>query len=246
MKKAAVLLSGLLLLTVGVAHADCTIKLQHDLGVSSESIRVTEQGKTLYEIRQGGHLSIDGEAVNLSRRQRKLTEEYAGEIAALVPRWIAMVSEALVLTESSLEMVLGGAFGPDSEAAEKSTRAVAQARENFERRAISGDGEYRLSAAEYNDLEDSLEEELGHSFSSAMRAVLAEIGRSLVSDEGSLLQKMDAFGEHMRRVGEAMGSAGEMLEETGAELCISMKDIQQLEGEIARQIPQLAQYPLFE
>jgi hypothetical protein len=157
-----------------------------------------------------------------------------------------MVSEALLLTESSLEMVLGGAFGPDSEAAEKSTLAVAQARENFERRAISGDGEYRLSAAEYNDLEDSLEEELGHSFSSAMRAVLAEIGRSLVSDEGSLLQKMDAFGEHMRRMGEAMHNAAEVLEETGEELCISMKDIQRLEREVAKQIPRLAEYPLFD
>ncbi len=246
MKKAAVLLSGLLLLTVGVVHADCTIKLQHDLRVSSESIQVTEQGKTLYEIRQGGHLSIDGKAVNLSRRQRKLTEEYAGEIAALVPRWISMVSEALVLTESSLALALGDAFGPDSEASQKATGAVAQARQNFERRALSGDGEYRLSAAEYNDLENSLEEELEHTFSSAMRAVLSEIGRSLVSDEGSLLQKMDAFGEHMRRMGEAMHNAAEVLEETGEELCISMQDIQRLEREIAKQIPQLAEYPLFD
>ena len=246
MKKTAVLLSGLLLTTVGTAYADCTIKLQHDIRVNSESIRVTGQGKTLYEIRQGGHLSIDGSDVNLSRRQRKLTEEYAGEIAALVPRWIAMVSEALILTETSLELALGDAFGPESAASLKSTQAVAQARENFERRAMPGNGEYRLFAAEYNDLADSLEEELEGSFSAAMSAVLSEIGRSLVSDEGSLLEKMDAFGEHMRRVGEAMGNAGEVLEETGAELCISMESIQQLEAEIAKQIPQLVQYPLFE
>jgi hypothetical protein len=246
MKKAAFLLSGLLLSTAGMATADCSIKLRQDISVDNQSMRITGQGKTLYEIRQGGHLSIDGKVLELSRRQRVMAEEYAGEIAALVPRWITMVSEALVLTESSLALALGDAFGPDSDASVKATGAVALARENFERRAISGNGEYQLSASTYNDLDESLEEELEDTFRSAMSAVLAEIGRSLASDEGSLVEKMDAFGEHMKRAGDAMGNAGEALEETGAELCISMKDIQKLEREIVKEIPQLAEYPLFD
>ena len=246
MKKAALLLSGLLLSTAATASADCTIKLQQDIRVSNESMRITHQHKTLYEIHQGGHLSIDGNVVNLSPQQRAMAEEYAGEIAALVPRWIAMVSEALILTESSLEMALGDAFGPESEAALKSTGAVAQARKNFERRAMPAKGEYRLFASEYNDLEDTLEEDLEDTIGSAMGAVFAEIGRSLASGEGSFMQKMDAFGEHMQRMGEAMGNAGEVLKETGEELCISVKDIQQLETEIAKEIPQLAEYPLFD
>jgi hypothetical protein len=246
MNKAAFLLSGLLMSMAGMAYADCAIELQHDIRVSNESLRITERGKTLYEIREGGHLSIDAKVVNLNSRQQALTEKYAGEIAALVPRWITMVSEALVLTESSLELALGNAFGTDSEASVKSTEAVAQARKNFERRAMPRKGEYRILASEYNDLEESLEEELEDTFGSAMSAVLAEIGRSLASGEGSFLQKMDAFGEHMRRVGEAMGNAGKVLEETGEELCINVKDIQQLERDIAKEIPKLAEYALFD
>ena len=246
MKKTAFLLSGLLLSSASLAYEDCAIELQQDIRVSNVSMRVSDRGQTLYEIRQGGHLSIDGKEVSLNSRQRALTEEYAGEIAALVPRWIAMVSEALVLTESSLALALGEAFGPDSEASVKSIEAVAQARENFERKAISANGEYRLSASQYNDLEETLEEELEDTFPTAIRAVLAEMGRSLGSDEGSFMQKMDAFGQHMRRVGEAMHNAGEVLQETGEELCLNMKGIQQMERNIAKEIPQLAEYPLFD
>lgn len=246
MNKATLLLSGLMLSLASVTYADCDIELQHDIRVNNTSMGVTDQAKTLYQIRQGGHLSIDGKAVNLSRRQRALAEEYAGEIAALVPRWITMVAEALALTESSLEMALGDAFGPESEASVKTTVAVAQARKNFERRAMPERGEYRLFAAEYNDLEDTLEEELEGTFSSAMGAVFSEIGRSLTSGEGSFMQKIDAFGEHMKRLGEAMGNAGAVLKETGEELCISVQDIQLLEREIAKEIPELAKYPLFD
>jgi hypothetical protein len=246
MNKAAFLLSGLLMSAASMAYDDCTVELQQDIRVSNQSMRITERGKTLYEIRQGGHLSIDGKVVNLNSRQRALTEEYAGEIAALVPRWITMVSEALVLTESSLALALGEAFGPDSAASVKSVQAVAQARENFERKAISEEGEYRLSASQYNDLDETLEEELEDTFPTAIRAVLAEMGRSLGSDEGNFVEKMDAFGEHMRRVGEAMGNAGQVLKETGEELCVSMKGIQQLERKVTKEIPQLAEYPLFD
>ena len=107
MKTAAYVLSGLLLLTATVAKADCTIKLQQDIDVSSESISINRNGKTLYQISQGGHLSIEGNAVDLSQQQSEKTEQYAGELAALVPRWVTMVSDALLLTESSLELALG-------------------------------------------------------------------------------------------------------------------------------------------
>jgi hypothetical protein len=36
-----------------------------------------------------------------------------------------------------------------------------------------------------------------------------------------------------------------MLEQTGQELCASMKDIRKLERDVSRQIPQLSEYPLF-
>jgi hypothetical protein len=246
MNKATLLVSGLMLSMASWTYADCNIELQHDIRVNNQSMGVTDHGKTLYEIRQGGHLSIDGKAVNLSSQQQALTEEYAGEIAALALRWITMVSEALALTESSLEMALGDAFGPESQASVKTTVAMAQARENFERKAMPEKDEYRLFAEEYNDLEGTLEDDIEDSFNSAMGAVFSEIGRSLTSGEGSFMQKIDAFGVHMKRMGETMGNAGKILEETGEELCVSAKGIQLLEREIAKEIPKLAEYPLFD
>ena len=50
----------------------------------------------------------------------------------------------------------------------------------------------------------------------------------------------------MESAGDAMGNAGKILKERGAELCTSMKDIKRLERELAKEIPQLKEYPLFD
>ncbi len=245
MKKLALLLTGLLLPTTTLAYDQCHAQLHYDIRVSSAALQVSDQGKALYEIREDGFLSIGGEDLDLNAKQRKLAEQYAGEIAALTPRWIHMVSDALTLAESSLQLALGDAFGKDSDAVEKSTRALREARESFEHKARPEDGVFTLYASEYNDVIDGLEEELESVFKSALGAVLTEIGSAIASDDNSFAKKIEAFGQNMRRFGEEVGHAGHALEQTGEELCAGMKDIGKLEREVARQIPQLSEYPLF-
>jgi hypothetical protein len=245
MKKLALLLTGMLLSTTTAAYEQCHSQLQYDIRVSSEALQVSERGKTLYEIREDGFLSIAGEELDLNSDQRELTEQYAGEIAALVPRWIHMVSDALTLAEDSLKLALGDAFGKDSAAVEKSTRALREARESFEQKARPEDGVFTLYASEYNDVVDGMEEELEGVFKSALGAVLSEIGSAITSSDRSFAEKMEAFGQNMKNFGREVGAAGQALEETGQALCASMKDIRKLERDVSRQIPQLSEYPLF-
>ncbi len=245
MKKLALLLTGLLLSATTAAYEQCHTQLHYDIRVSSAALQVSDRGKTLYEIREDGFLSIAGEGLDLNAGQRELTEQYAGEIAALVPRWIRMVSDALALAENSLQLALGDTLGKDSAAVEKSTRALREARQSFARKTRPEDGVFTLYASEYNDVVDGLEEELEGVFKSALGAVLSEIGSAITSDDGSFAEKMEAFGRKMKHFGEEVGHAGHALEQTGEELCASMKEIRKLERDVSRQIPQLSEYPLF-
>ena len=48
------------------ADEDCSINIQHDVTVTSESLLVSKQDKELYEIVQEGYLSVAGEDVELT------------------------------------------------------------------------------------------------------------------------------------------------------------------------------------
>lgn len=244
MRKTFFLLCGLLLSTNGMAYEDCKIELLHDVRVNNASLQVSERGENRYEIRREGYLSVNGETLELTGKQRALAEEFAGEVAGVIPRWIRLVSDALLLAESTLAEALGEAFGPDSAATVNTTQAIAQARQNFERRAIDGDS-YLLSASLYNDLETTLEDELEEAFSTAIGTVLKEIGRSMGSDDRSFMQKIEAFREHVKRIGDATKFAAAVLEENGQELCANTKVIKRLEIRLSRSIPQLKDYPVF-
>ena len=142
-------------------------------------------------------------------------------------------------------MALGEALGADNPVVLNASNAVEQARAKFVQRSILGDGTYRLHVSDYNDLGETLEDELEDAGSKVTSALLAEIGKTLRSDELSFKEKVEAFGASMRRIGEEVGYAGKILEDTGEELCASMEEVRQLEQELQQEIPELADYSLF-
>ena len=246
MKRAALLLCGVLLSTASMADEECGVDLRHDLRVTSESLEVSSEGKTLYEIRRGGHLSVKGNPVELTGQQQELAGDYAGDVAAVIVQWIKLVSDALELAGESLQAAFGAAFGPDSPAVLNSARAVATAQESFDRMTKAEDGVFRLSLEQFNDLGDNLGEELESAVATSMGSLFVEIGKAMMPGEGSFGERMEAFGERMDRMGHELEHMGQTLKETGEVLCEDMKEIRQREKELLKEIPELSPYPLFD
>ncbi|MEP5763271.1 MAG: DUF2884 family protein [Halieaceae bacterium] len=245
MKKLALVLGVLLLSATSVVAEECSVKIQQDLRLSNQALAVLEDKQALYEIRQHGYLSIGGEPVKLSSSQRAMAEQYAGDLAAMAARWIIAATEALELTSRGMETVLSEALGPDDPVSVKAIEALEQARSRFEQRSILGDGAYLLHATDYNDLGESMEDELEDVGSQVTSALLTEIGKTIRSDELSFKQKLEAFGASMRRVGEEIGYAGKILEDTSVELCLGMGELRRAERKLQKEIPQLEDYSLF-
>ncbi len=246
MKRVALLLCGVLLSTASMADEECSVDLRHDLRVTSESLEVSSEGKTLYEIRRGGHLSVKGKPVELTGEQQELAGDYAGDVAAVVVQWIELVSNALEVVGKSLGAAFGEAFGPDSPAAVNSARAVAKAKEKFDGMTKAEDGVFRLSLEQFNELGDSLGEDVESAIATSMGSLFVEIGKAMMPGEGSFGERMEAFGNRMDRMGHELEQMGDILEDTGAALCEDMKEIRQREKQLLKGIPELSPYPLFD
>ena len=228
------------------ADEDCSINIQHDVTVTSESLLVSKQDKELYEIVQEGYLSVAGKDVELSDEQRALTEHYAGEVAALVPQIIELVSEALTVAGKSLEIALTGMSGESSELSSKPAKAVEEARVAFLATARPEEGVYRLVSEDYENFGENLEAELEDAVGGAMGALLGQMGSAMTSGEGSFVEKMEAFGERMELIGKEIEASASVLEDTGDALCQDMHEMRALERELFTAVPALEGYALFE
>ena len=228
------------------ADEECSINIQHDITVTSESLLVSEQNEELYEIVQEGYLSVAGKDVELSDEQRALTEHYAGEVAALVPQIIELVSEALTVAGKSLEIALTGVFGQNNELSSNPAKSIEEARVAFVATARPEEGVYRLVSEDYESFGENLEADLEGAVGEAMGAMMSQMGSAMTSGEGSFLEKMEAFGERMELIGEEIEASASVLEETGDALCQDMREIRTLERELITAVPGLEGYSLFE
>jgi len=249
MKRFTTLLFGVLLSALATADDDCSIDLQYDIQVSTQALKVSNESEALYQILQGGQLSVRGEAVELTDDQTVLAEEYAGEVAALILQWVELIPRALEVAEVSVTGAFTAAFGADSAPVTTSAKALALARETFERSVTVEDGVYSISMTEFNNIEETMGEELTEEIEDAIMSSLGslfvEVGKAMVSTDGSFEQRMDAFGARMDRMGAELDRMGEELEDTSEELCAGQKKVQKLEQRVAKEIPELADYLLF-
>jgi hypothetical protein len=247
MKRFTLFIFGLLLSSSALA-SECTIDLNYNIEVSSEALTVSDETETIYTIAQGGLLTVKGQSVALNQEQRTLAEEYAGEVAALVPQWIALVSDALSVAEESLGVAFTAAFGEGSAAVTKVTQALASARERFEASSSAQDGVYSISVLAFNDEEGAFGEEFNEDLEDAVMASLgsafAEIGKTLIASEGSFNERMESFSQRMELMGDELDSMGEGLEEIAETLCDGMKNVQKLERKLRKEVPELEDYQL--
>jgi hypothetical protein len=229
----------------GFASDECTVELLNDFRVSSEFLEVSTGGSVLYEIRQGGELSVGGEALSLDAGQRELAQQYAGDVGALASQWVELVSAVLEVAGETLPAAFNAAFGEGSEAAVQSAVAIERAKLKFESIAKPEDGIYSVTAAEFNDLGAVMGDEIEDAVTASVGALLIEVGKSISSGEGSLHERMEAFGQRMDAMGEELEHMGESLEGIGDRLCAELEALQELELRVGREIPELEEYPVF-
>ena len=215
---------------------NCDIDLKHDIRVSAERVSVSEGEEALFDIEQGGVLTVREQPVALTAEQRELVETYGGELSALIPQVIELVSGALALAGSSVSTAFNEAFGDDSTSGDKLAAALDEARLAFEAKAKPEPGVYVLADSD-DEFGDELEEEMDTLVGEAMAELMAEIGRAFTSDEGSFVERLEAFGAGMETVGREIEQSSEVVADWAEEVCTSVERVRALEQEVQGQVP---------
>ena len=101
-----------------------------------------------------------------------------------------------------------------------------------------------------NVLGPEFEQAIEEAVTSSMGSIFSIIGKAMASGEGTFEQRMEAFGQRMERFGEdleaRMDVQAQALEQRGDNMCANLQQLDALESQIQRAIPQMQQYDLIE
>ncbi|MBY6186377.1 YggN family protein [Marinobacter hydrocarbonoclasticus] len=229
----------------------CDLSLNYDIELNREQLIVSDEGNTLYKIR-GDQLWVRGEAISLDSSQRQLVRDYHAEMERQLPKVIELAGDALNLAGRALDAVFTelSEFGLDP-------NQGSEIMESIERKVNASmrteDGGYRLGANSMDtfgdELDQALESEIEEVVSQSVGGMLVALGQAMTEgDSSDFEQRMEDFGSRMERMGERieseMDAQAQVLEERATELCEEWMVLDELEQQMQRTIPEMAEFDL--
>ncbi|MBY5992613.1 YggN family protein [Ferrimonas balearica] len=229
----------------------CDLSLNFDLSLTPEQLVVSDGDEELYRIR-GDRLWVRGQEVELDSEQRQLVRDYHAEMERQVPEVLALVDDSLLLAGEALDAVFTelAEIGVDPG---QGSRIMDTIRDKVAQRMHADDGTYHLGAQSVDklgeDLDSELESQIEEVVAQSVGSLLMALGDAMANGTGEdFEQKMEAFGNRMERMGEQLETQLEakasLIEERAESLCQEWMALDQLEQQMQRSIPQMAEFDL--
>ncbi|MBY6017656.1 YggN family protein [Halomonas denitrificans] len=227
---------------------ECELSLSYDIELERDSLEVSDAGESLYRI-QGDQLWVRGKSVDLDASQRTLVRDYHAEMERQLPKVLELVNDALMLVGSVLDTVFTelSDFGLDPS---QGTDVMARIQDKVDASMRTENGGIRLSANAMddfsNELDQALESEIESVISASMGGMLMALGQAM--SDGDAEQRLEDFGTRMERMGERieteMDAQANVLEQRANAMCGDWQQLDKLEQQMQRQIPELAEFDL--
>ncbi|MDX1677427.1 DUF2884 family protein [Arsukibacterium sp.] len=249
----AVILSTLSLNAMAHQNNQCNIEFEKDLVINSDSVRLQDNGTTLWQIDDNGQLILDGKPVMVNNDTRLLLRDYQAGIRSQTKETVALVEDALIMASDALTTVMAELTGKSLDDYPAVQQALAQISDAANQVVVrEGDNTYL-----YGSRLESIDQAFGPEFEQAveeavnqsMGNIMMLVGKAMTSGEGSFEQRMEAFGQKMEKFGEDLEAKMEIkaaaLEQRGDAICAQVNQLDTLETRIQQHIPAMQQYDLF-
>jgi len=247
LKSAAVALLGSSVLVTGAAHADdCSVDLQHDIRIEQQQIQVLDGGAQVYAIDADNRLWVDGAEVELDADAKADIEQFADGLRDELPRLVDTVNQALALAMDAIQQVTTELFS-GSEFADDLSEMLDELKFKLEEHFYHQDDVTFIAQQGDDWMEDAFGEEFEQAISESVvklsGQLLAELGATLLSGEGSFEQRVEAFAEDIERKAEVIErnveSRAKLLEDSALQQCERFEALAELEDKVQKAIPQL-------
>lgn len=257
--KTLLIASGFMLTSIStavMAHEgqSCNVNFDKDLTVSSAVVSMQDNGAELWRISDNGELWLDGKTVSTDSDTRALLRDYQAGIRTQTLETVALVEDALVLAADAVNSVLTELTGESLDQHPALQNALDKIRTTTAGVVEHSGDTINVYGSRFNDIDQAFgpefEQAIEEAVTSSMGSIFSIIGKAMASGEGTFEQRMEAFGQRMERFGEdleaRMDVQAQALEQRGDNMCANLQQLDALESQIQRAIPQMQQYDLID
>ncbi|MDP5135099.1 DUF2884 family protein [Rheinheimera baltica] len=232
----------------------CNVNFDKDMSISSEQVKMTDAGTERWRINSDGELWLDGKAVNTDRATQRLLRDYQAGIRHQTLETVALVEDALVLAADAVNSVLTELTGDSLDSHPALQNALEKIKTGTESIVVRHGDTIDIYGSRFDSIDNAFGEEfeqaIEEAVTSSMGSILMLVGKAISSGEGNFEQRMEAFGERMERFGddlsERMEVKSQLLEQRGEAMCANLEQLDAIESQIHKAIPQMQQYDLID
>lgn len=247
--KLAILLVALLFSGIAWSELQCDVDLKFGLLVNKKHIRVTDDGRTVYQINHKSQLIVGGEVIELSKAQRNKLVELSKGLHYVVPKMTLLATEGVQLAVETVEHVYLGLVGPEHKSYDKLQTALQRVHKRVKENYIHSGDYYFIGAGSLENVDELVDEELEEQIEAAINTslggILSVIGGLVIGDGtteermADLSQRLEIMGEQIER---EVGDKAENLRQKATWFCNKMKKLDRAEEALREQIKALKPY----
>lgn len=242
--------------TAVMAHDShsCNVKIDKDLAINAEVVRMSDAGTELWRINKDGQLWLEGKAVTTDNATNRLLRDYQAGIRSQTLETVQLVEDALLMATEAVDAVLTELTGDSLVNHPTLQTAMDNIKASTDSIVVRQGDTIEIYGSRFDRLDDAFGEEFEQAIedavTSSMGSILMLVGKAMASGEGNFEQRMEAFGQRMERFGEdleaRMETRSQALEQRGDAMCENLQQLDAIEAAVQQALPQMQQYDLID
>ena len=244
----SILFAALLAANTGTVMAEqCDINFSGKLQLENRVLSITTQNHDEIIIQPNNLLIVNGQQLALSAQQQRLVSAYYAGIYAAAPQAAHIARDALQIASLTVNEVFTELLGEKNPAVDKLSEKLDHLGLQLHNNFYAQDGEIRLRSADFEngnfvtpEWEQEFEAAIEEVISSSIGQILVSIGTELLFGQGDMTAfeaKMERFGQDIEQRVEYQTSG---IEARANALCQGLVQVDKLETQLQRTIPELA------
>ena len=242
--------------TAVLAHDShsCNVKIDKDLAINTELVRMSDGGTELWRINKDGQLWLEGKVVSTDSATNRLLRDYQAGIRNQTLETVQLVEDALLMATEAVDSVLTELTGDSLVNHPALQTAMDNIKASTDSIVVRQGDTIEIYGSRFDSLDDAFgaefEQAIEDAVTSSMGSILMLVGKAMASGEGNFEQRMEAFGQRMERFGEdleaRMETKSQALEQRGDAMCENLQQLDAIETAIQQAVPQMQQYDLID
>nr|WP_256489723.1 DUF2884 family protein [Pleionea sp. CnH1-48] len=221
---------------ININGDDCDYNIQHDIDITKRGVKISSSDEVVFRITRDNELYINGDEIDLTRKQEALVEDMADEYRELVPNIAHIAVEGAELGIKAATLVITAMAGHDPELTQDFVHRLDNISNKLHDHVSENkfEGEWFNSHFQDSELEQEIEQLMEDAVSKiAVQGVWNIVKQALSGDEeeaADLEFRMEML-EH--EIEDELERDAEGIEQRAMMLCQNLETLDNIEQRLA-------------